>query len=168
MLVVEPMVVAEFIKHALGLMHTQPGRAVTLLGLYREPLNAAHHVHFEEHRREVAAFTDRAAGPPLAFESMTYTLLWESWDARRPPCPKRLTSTGTTIVPLASISSEDLLPSVRRVRPLHLAPRGSGIDHVEHLPDPSRVPLPSSRVAPRGPSGENYFGIYNLCGRGVL
>ena len=53
--------VAEFIKHALGLMHTHPGRAVTLLGLYREPLNAAHHVHFEEHRREVAAFT---VGPP--------------------------------------------------------------------------------------------------------
>lgn len=76
---------AQLIKHALGLMHTFPGHAVTLLYLYWEPLNAADYVHFEEHRREVAAFAERVAGSRLAIESMTYTGMWASWDAGAPP-----------------------------------------------------------------------------------
>ena len=63
-------------------MRTYPGRAVTLLYLYWEPVNAADYVRFEEHRRDVSAFAERVAAPPLAFESMAYGDLWASWDAR--------------------------------------------------------------------------------------
>ena len=72
---------AQLIKHALGLMRTYPDRSVTLLYLFWEPLNAVDYAHFAEHRREVAAFAERVAGPALVFESMTYADLWASWDA---------------------------------------------------------------------------------------
>ena len=75
---------AQLIKHALGLMHTYPDRSVTLLYLFWEPLNAVDYARFAEHRREVAAFAERVAGPALAFESMTYADLWASWAADAP------------------------------------------------------------------------------------
>ena len=65
-------------------MHTYPDRAVTLLYLYWEPVNASDYSVFETHRREFAAFAERVAGPPLALESMTYNDLWVAWDAGAP------------------------------------------------------------------------------------
>lgn len=75
---------AQLVKHAFGLMHCYPGRRLTLLYLYWEPLNAADYPLFEEHRRETAAFAQRTAGPQLAFEAITYNELWASWDAAAP------------------------------------------------------------------------------------
>lgn len=75
---------AQLVKHALGLMHTYPDRRMTLLYLYWEPLNVFEYAHFDAHRREVAAFAERVAGPALAFESMTYADLWASWYADAP------------------------------------------------------------------------------------
>lgn len=75
---------AQLIKHALGLMRTYPGRAVTLLYLYWEPLNASDYAHFESHCRETAAFAERVAGSCLAFESLTYYDLWAAWDEGAP------------------------------------------------------------------------------------
>ena len=72
---------AQLVKHALGLVHTYTGRAVTLLYLYWEPLNAADFWLFAEHRRETTAFAGRVVSPHLDFESMTYNDLWASWDA---------------------------------------------------------------------------------------
>lgn len=75
---------AQLVKHAFGLMHCYPGRRLTLLYLYWEPLNAADYPLFEEHRREIAAFAVRTAGPHLAFASMTYNELWSFWDDPAP------------------------------------------------------------------------------------
>ncbi len=76
---------AQLVKHAFGLMHCYPGRRLTLLYLYWEPLNARDYPLFAEHRRETAAFAERTAGPRLTFEAMTYNELWSSWDAAAPP-----------------------------------------------------------------------------------
>ena len=75
---------AQLVKHALGLMHTYPGRALTLLYLYWEPLNASNLSVFGEHQRETTAFAERVASSRLAFESMTYNDLWTSWDSGAP------------------------------------------------------------------------------------
>ena len=77
---------AQLIKHVLGLMHSYSDHGVTLLYLYSEPLNAVEHRVFEEHRREIAEFADRIAGPGVAFEATTYNDLWSSWDQTKPPC----------------------------------------------------------------------------------
>ena len=76
---------AQLVKHALGLMYCYPERRVTLLYLYWEPLNAVEHRVFEEHRREIAEFADRIAGPGLGFEATTYNDLWSSWAETAPP-----------------------------------------------------------------------------------
>lgn len=76
---------AQLIKHALGLMYCYPERRATLLYLYWEPLNAVEHPVFEEHRREIAEFADRIAGPGLGFEATTYNDLWSSWGETAPP-----------------------------------------------------------------------------------
>ncbi len=76
---------AQLIKHALGFMYCYPERRVTLLYLYWEPLNAVEHRVFEDHRREVAEFANRIAGPGLAFEATTYNDLWSSWAETAPP-----------------------------------------------------------------------------------
>jgi len=75
---------AQLVKHAFGLMRCYPGRRVTLLYLYWEPLNAVDYPLFEEHRRETAEFANRVADPRLAFEAMTYNELWSSWDDPAP------------------------------------------------------------------------------------
>ena len=73
------------IKHALGLIYCYPGRPVTLLYLYWEPLNAVFHPLFKEHLDETAAFTEQIDGCDLTFEAMTYNDLWSSWDETAPP-----------------------------------------------------------------------------------
>lgn len=75
---------AQLVKHAFGLMRCYPGRRLTLLYLYWEPLNAVDYPLFEEHRRDISAFAKRIAGPQLAFEAITYNELWACWDNRTP------------------------------------------------------------------------------------
>ena len=75
---------AQLIKHAFGLLNCYPGRKLTLLYLYWEPLNTDDFPIFEEHRCEIAAFSEMIAGSPVGFESLTYNDLWSSWDKTAP------------------------------------------------------------------------------------
>ena len=75
---------AQLIKHAFGLLNCYPGRKLTLLYLYWEPINAVDFPIFEEHRSDIAAFSEMIAGSHLDFEAMTYNDLWSSWDETAP------------------------------------------------------------------------------------
>ena len=75
---------AQLIKHAFGLLNCYPGRKLTLLYMYWEPLNAVDFPIFEEHRSDIAAFSEMIAGSHLDFEAMTYNDLWSSWDETAP------------------------------------------------------------------------------------
>jgi hypothetical protein len=70
--------VAQLIKHALGLSY-RASRPTVLLYLWWEPLNAAEHSVFAQHRAEVAHFASRVSGAFPSIEAMTYPELWRTW-----------------------------------------------------------------------------------------
>lgn len=73
---------AQLIKHAFGLAHSFAGQPVTLLYLFWEPVNADAFAVFAAHRREIAEFSGRVAGPGPAFRAMSYPELWSRWRDR--------------------------------------------------------------------------------------
>lgn len=70
---------AQLIKHAFGLAGTFGERPATLLYLFWEPANPSASPVFEEHRREIAAFSERVAGSMPHFKAMSYPELWSYW-----------------------------------------------------------------------------------------
>jgi hypothetical protein len=76
---------AQLIKHAFGLAYTFPGRPITLLYLFWEPLNSEDHPIFAEHRTEVAQFGACILGGGPDFAAMSYTALWAAWDSDDAP-----------------------------------------------------------------------------------
>ncbi len=79
---------AQLIKHAFGLDYSFPGKPVTLLYLYWEPVEAEGHTVFAEHRREIDDFSKRISGSGPQFRAMSYPELWDSW---RNPVQESLT-----------------------------------------------------------------------------
>ena len=71
--------VAQLAKHAFGLARAFPRGAVTLLYLYGEPSNADRIPTPLDHRRELAAFSERVAGSHPRFRSISYPELWDAW-----------------------------------------------------------------------------------------
>ena len=71
---------AQLVKHAIGLAHCFPGKSVTLLYLYWEPVNTKGHPVFAEHRREIEAFSEQVSGSYPQFRAMSYPELWDSWE----------------------------------------------------------------------------------------
>lgn len=76
---------AQLIKHAFGLVHTFPGRDVTLLYVFWEPSNPDEHPIFAAHRAEVERFAEIVAGAAPRFTFMSYPELWRAWDAEPSP-----------------------------------------------------------------------------------
>lgn len=70
---------AQLVKHAFGLAHTFPGKALTLLYIYWEPRHTEQLSLLAEHRREAESFSRRVAGSRPAFRAMSYPELWASW-----------------------------------------------------------------------------------------
>lgn len=70
---------AQLVKHAFGLAHTFPNKPVTLLYLYWEPRNAERFPLFDEHRREIDAFSGRVTGSHPSFHAVSYPKLWRIW-----------------------------------------------------------------------------------------
>lgn len=70
---------AQLIRHAFGLAGTFGERPATLLYLFWEPANPSASPVFAEHRREIAAFSERVAGSMPVFKAMSYPELWSSW-----------------------------------------------------------------------------------------
>ena len=76
---------AQLIKHYLGLKHTFPEAATTLLYLFWEPANPEAFPVFAAHRAEVAAFADGLEDPVVKFRATSYPELWKLWT--RPSMP---------------------------------------------------------------------------------
>lgn len=70
---------AQLIKHAFGLAGTFGERPATLLYLFWEPANPSASPVFADHRREIAAFSERVAGSMPVFKAMSYPELWSYW-----------------------------------------------------------------------------------------
>jgi hypothetical protein len=74
---------AQLIKHQLGLLHTFPGRRLTLIYLYWTPANADELAPCRQHEEEARAFAQRVDGDDrVRFLPMTYRTLWEQWVSR--------------------------------------------------------------------------------------
>jgi hypothetical protein len=56
---------------------------VTLLYLYLGARNAGIFPEFENHRKEVARFTDEVKGSFPSFKAIRYRDLWDEWGASR-------------------------------------------------------------------------------------
>lgn len=76
--------VAQLIKHAFGLMHCYPDKPVTLLYLYWEPEPPFVNPLFQQHRDEIAKFSQSIAGSDLRFMALSYQTLWRQWQDTRP------------------------------------------------------------------------------------
>lgn len=72
---------AQLVKHYLGLIHSHPDRARTLLYVYWEPTNAGQITEFVAHRQEVAAFASAVSGCETKFVAMSYAELWRDIEA---------------------------------------------------------------------------------------
>ena len=75
---------AQLIKHAFGLTYTFPGKTITLLYLYWEPVNPECSSTFGEHRKEIQDFAQRVGGSKLNFDAMSYPELWKHWGETGP------------------------------------------------------------------------------------
>lgn len=76
---------AQLIKHAFWLHNTFKGQPATLLYLYWEPRNPEACPLFQEHRDEIATFSERVAGDSGPnFLTMTYAELWSIWRENAP------------------------------------------------------------------------------------
>ena len=71
--------IAQLVKHVLGLRHTFPERAITLLYLYWEPSNWREVPACVEHRAELQRFAYSVAGDEVRFASLSYPDLWDAW-----------------------------------------------------------------------------------------
>ncbi len=70
---------AQLIKHAFGLAHSYSGAEVILVYLYWEPEMPFAHPLFQQHRNEIAEFSDRIAGSGPRFVALNYQSLWHEW-----------------------------------------------------------------------------------------
>ena len=71
---------AQLVKHSFGLAHTFPGRQVTLLYLFWEPMNPEAFHAFADHRAEIGLFAEQVSGGNPSFASMSYPDLWKNWE----------------------------------------------------------------------------------------
>jgi hypothetical protein len=76
---------AQLIKHALGLARAFQDRRTILLYLFWEPTNASNFSIFDQHRREVSAFSGRVLGGFPEFRAMSYRELCNDWESGQPP-----------------------------------------------------------------------------------
>jgi hypothetical protein len=76
---------AQLLKHYFGLRSFQQKsgyqKPLTLLYLFWEPLNRNEFFVFQQHREEIQAFASAVAGSTISFNWMTYSDLWNDWDA---------------------------------------------------------------------------------------
>lgn len=70
---------AQLVKHYLGLRHTFPGQAVTLLYLFWEPTNAPELPAFAQHRAELVAVQRVLDGADIPLVVSSYAGLWREW-----------------------------------------------------------------------------------------
>jgi len=70
---------AQLVKHYLGLRHTFPGQAVTLLYLFWEPTNAPEFPVFAQHRAELVAVQRVLDGADIPLVVSSYAGLWREW-----------------------------------------------------------------------------------------
>lgn len=71
--------VAQLIKHFFGLCYKQGQKAVKLIYIYWEPINASELPQFLEHRAEIEGFSNVVSGDSLlSFDSISYNELWGS------------------------------------------------------------------------------------------
>ena len=75
----------QLIKHSIGLSNQYPGRILTLLYLYWEPLNAEDFPVYAAHRADIERFGNAVAGDAIAFRPMSYAELWAAWEAQDGP-----------------------------------------------------------------------------------
>jgi hypothetical protein len=73
------------IKHAIGLGRTFPNRTARLLYLFWEPVDAAGHEPFREHRAELAGLAARVAGSAVSFAAQSFHELWAEWEELSEP-----------------------------------------------------------------------------------
>lgn len=73
--------VAQLVKHYLGIQNTFRDCRVAkvLLYLYWEPENADSIPEFENHRHEVALFSEEVEGSEIRFVALAYPQLWQNW-----------------------------------------------------------------------------------------
>ncbi|MCB1971331.1 MAG: hypothetical protein KDG54_13085 [Geminicoccaceae bacterium] len=71
--------VAGMLKFALGLARTFPNHDLTLLYLYWEPVDAAEHEIFTQHRSELSRLSRQVEGSAVRFVSQSFDGLWSSW-----------------------------------------------------------------------------------------
>ena len=85
---------AQLVKHYLGLQHTfaDAGARIILMYVYWEPANASALPEYQEHRREVAEFSELAAEDRVEFVAVSYPQLWEYWESESkwPGMPEHL------------------------------------------------------------------------------
>lgn len=74
----ETLDAAQLIKHAFGLINSA-GPDSTLLYIFWEPSDAAHHRLFQRHRDEIEQFALRIGGGGPDFRAMSYPELWAAW-----------------------------------------------------------------------------------------
>lgn len=72
---------AQLVKHAFGLSHTFPGRALSLLYIFWEPINPERDPVFSAHREEIARFASSISGSSPTFSAISYPEQWDAWDA---------------------------------------------------------------------------------------
>lgn len=79
--------VAQLIKHAFGLSHTDnnKNKPAMLLYLYWEPTNAEQYQNFIDHRKEIEKFSCKVAGDKLSFKAISYAELWRTWENASAP-----------------------------------------------------------------------------------
>ncbi len=71
---------AQLLKHYVGLRHTVPTGAITLVYLWWEPSNANQLAPFACHAAEVRDFVSRVEDRRLRLLAMPYPQLWKQWE----------------------------------------------------------------------------------------
>lgn len=72
---------AQLIKHFFGLCYKQKQKAVKLIYIYWEPINASELPQFVEHRAEIERFSNLVSVDSLlSFNSISYNELWNQWN----------------------------------------------------------------------------------------